>query len=298
MGFVIHRFIAHNGAIREASDRLLSPGQVGLLSGWGVFSTLRVAHGALFAFERHWARIARDAAALHVPLPPDPEALRRTLLELVEANGAYNSTLRLVIVRNEGGMWSGPSTGARSDVIALTADSKDWGHGVKLACVANARHAACQFAGAKMLSWAMNLTWLETAQARGFDEAVLLNERGEVAECTSANIFIANGNQVWTPPLASGCLPGVTREIILGGIHPPEIAIGEKTLVPADLESADEVFITSTTRNLLPVLQIEGKAVGPGAQARTAIERTFAAYVRWYVAERAGAPMDRLPSGK
>ena len=117
-----------------------------------------------------------------------------------------------------------------------------------------------------------------------------MNERGEVAECTSANIFIANGNQVWTPPLASGCLPGVTREIILGGIHPPEIAIGEKTLVPADLESADEVFITSTTRNLLPVLQIEGKSVGPGAQARTAIERTFAAYVRRYVAEQAGAP--------
>jgi branched-chain amino acid aminotransferase len=293
MGFVIHRFIAHNGAIREASDRLLSAGQVGLLSGWGVFSTLRVADGALFAFERHWARISRDAAALHVPLPPDPEALRRNLLDLVEANGAHNATLRLVIVRNTGGMWSGPSTGAASDVIALTADSKEWGRGVKLACVENARHAACQFAGAKMLSWAMNLTWLETAQERGFDEAVLLNERGEVAECTSANIFIANGNQVWTPPLASGCLPGVTREIILGAIHAPGIEIGEKSLTLADLESADEVFITSTTRNLLPVLQIEGKAVGHGAPARRAIEEAFAAYVRRYVAEQAGAPVEQ-----
>jgi branched-chain amino acid aminotransferase len=244
-----------------------------------------VANGVIFAFERHWARISRDAAALHVPLPPDPEALRRNLLELVEANRAYNSTLRLVIVRNTGGMWSGPPSGALSDVIALTADSKDWGHGVKLACVENGRHAACPFAGAKILSWAMNLTWLETAQARGLDEVILLNERGEVAECTSANIFIANGNQVWTPPLASGCLPGVTREIILGGIHVPGIEIGEKTLAPAELESADEVFITSTTRNLLPVLQIEGKAVGRGAQTRTAIAEAFAAYVRRYVGE-------------
>ena len=286
MGFVIHRYVAHNGAIREASDRLLSPGQVGLLSGWGVFSTLRVADGALFAFERHWARISRDAAALHVPLPPDPEAVRRSLLELVEANGAYNSTLRLVIVRNTGGMWSGPPSGATSDVIALTADSKDWGCGVKLAYVENARYSACEFAGAKILSWAMNLTWLETVQARGFDEAILLNERGEVAECTSANIFIANGNQVWTPPLRSGCLPGVTREIILSGIDVPGIVIGEKTLAPAEVESAEDVFITSTTRNLLPVVRIEGKTVGRGAQARIAIDEAFAAYVRKYVGKQ------------
>jgi branched-chain amino acid aminotransferase len=283
---VIHRFILHNGAIREASERVLSPSQVGLLSGWGVFSTLRVADGALFAFERHWARIARDAAALHVPLPPDSEAVRRSLLELVEANRAYNSTLRLVIVRNSGGMWSGPAGGTPCDVMALTAESKNWGVGVNLAYVENARHAAGEFSGAKMLSWAPNLTWLESAQARGFDEVILLNERGEVAECTSANIFIANGSQVWTPPLASGCLPGVTREIILGGIETPGIEIGEKTLAPADLESADEVFITSTTRTLLPVLRIEGKPVGPREHARTSVEAVFAAYVRRYVAEQ------------
>ena len=91
---------------------------------------------------------------------------------------------------------------------------------------------------------------------------------------------------MWTPPLASGCLPGVTREIILGAIHAPGIEIGEKTLTPADLESADDVFITSTTRNLLPVLQIEGKTVGGGAEARAAIDEAFAAYVRRYIGEQ------------
>src|SRR5271167_5015280 len=100
----IHNHILHNGEIRDASAPLLMAGQVGLLSGWGVFSTLRVADGVLFAFERHWARITRDAAAFHVTIPNDPERVRRKLLELVEANGAYNSTLRLVIVRNGGGM--------------------------------------------------------------------------------------------------------------------------------------------------------------------------------------------------
>ena len=282
---MLHRHILHNGVIREVSEPVLSPGQSGLLSGWGVFSTLRVADGVLFAFERHWARIRRDAAAFHISVPDDAGEVQRQLLELVEANQAHNAALRLAIVRNGPGMWADPSVGRASDLIALTADSKDWGDSVKLAYVRDARHAASPFAGTKILSWAMNLTWLESVQSRGFDEAILLNERGEVAECTSANIFIANGSQVWTAPLSSGCLPGITREVLLGDIHLPGIAIGEKTLMPADLESADEVFITSTTRNLLPVLQIEEKKVGRSERALQALERAFSEFVKGYVAE-------------
>jgi branched-chain amino acid aminotransferase len=283
MEFVLHRFVLHNDRIRDASDHVLSPGQVGLLAGWGVFTTLRVADGVPFAFERHWARIARDAAAMHVPLPQDAEEVRRRLLELIEANRAFNATLRLVIVRNGGGMWAGPSTGRASDVIALTADSKDWGEGVKLAYVKNARHAACEFSGAKILSWAMNLTWVESAQERGLDEVVLLNEHGEVAECTSANIFASTGGQVWTPPINAGCLPGITREVLLGEIHVPGIQIAEKNLTTAELESADEVFITSTTRNLLPVLEIEGKKIGRTDQTRHRLAEVFGEFVDRYV---------------
>ncbi|HKE21134.1 MAG TPA: aminotransferase class IV [Bryobacteraceae bacterium] len=282
---MLHRFILHNDQIREATDPCLAPGQVGLLSGWGVFSTLRVAEGVLFAFERHWARITRDAAAFHVPIPPDPEHVRQKLLELVEANGAYDSTLRAAIVRNGGGMWAAPAMGSGSDVIALTADSKDWGTGVKLASQTQARHAACEFAGTKILSWAMNLTWLENAQRRGFDEVILLNERGEVAECTSANIFIANGGEVSTPPLSSGCLPGITREVLLGEIHVPGIRIAEKTLRLEDLVAADEVFITSTTRDLLPVVKIEERAVGRAHKTRIALSHAFGDFIRKYVAE-------------
>ena len=287
---MIHRYVLHNQEIREAGDLSLSPGQIGLLSGWGVFSTLRVAEGVLFAFERHWARISRDAAAFHVSIPQDPEAVRRKLLELVEANQAYNSTLRLVIVRNCGGMWAGPSNGRESDVIALTADSKNWGNGVKLAYQTNGRHASCPFAGTKILSWAMNLTWAETAHNRGFDEVILLNEHGHVAECTSANIFAAVGNEVFTPPLSSGCLPGITREVLLGEVHLPGIRIAEKDLTPADLEAADAVFITSTTRDLLPVKQIEDRQIGRSDTARVALQDAFSAYVDRYIAEHKKQP--------
>jgi branched-chain amino acid aminotransferase len=286
---VLHRFILHNDRIHEASEPVLAPGQVGLLAGWGVFTTLKVSGGVPFAFERHWARISRDAAAMHVPLPGDPAALRQRLLELVEANGAFHSTLRLVIVRNGGGMWAGPSNGRASDVIALTADSKDWGDGVKLGIVAHARHAACEFSTTKILSWAMNLTWVENAQQRGLDEVILLNELGEVAECTSANIFVSTGGQVWTPPISSGCLPGITREVLLGEIHVPGIQIAEKRLTPAELEAADEVFITSTTRNLLPVREIEGKAIGRTEETSRALSEAFGEYVDRYVASRKAA---------
>jgi branched-chain amino acid aminotransferase len=284
---VLHRNVLHNDQIQLVTDLALSPGQVGLLAGWGVFSTLRVADGVLFAWDRHWARIQRDAVALHVELPYDSETVRLKLLELIDANQAANCTLRVVIVRNGGGMWAGPSNGRESDLIALTADSKDWGDSVNLAYVREARHAASEFTGAKILSWAMNLTWLESAQRRGFDEVILLNERGEVAECTSANIFIANGNEVWTPPLSSGCLPGITREVILHEIHTPGIRVGEKALLPADLESADEIFITSTTRDLLPVARIEARQVGRSDHARAALAQSFAEYLRNYVAAHA-----------
>src|SRR5450755_259554 len=119
--------------------------------------------------------MSKDAAALGVLLP-DPELVHRKLVAVVAANQAFDSTLRVVVVRNIGGMWEGPGVGRASDLIALTSATKEWGSGVRLCYTPNARYAAGEFAGAKILSWAMNLTWLEKAQMRGFDETILLNE--------------------------------------------------------------------------------------------------------------------------
>ena len=147
-------------------------------------------------------------------------------------------------------------------------------------------YAASEFAGTKNLSWSENLTWYERAHEQGLDEVVLLNERGEVCECTSANIFAAVSRhkaQVWTPPLASGCLPGVTRALLLEEIRVPGLQVGEKTLLPADLEAADEIFITSTTRELLPVVSVEGLKVGSqrgeNGKVREQLQKAFTAYV-------------------
>ncbi len=278
----MHRFLLHNDEIRDAGDRIVSPGQVGLLNGWGVFSTIRVYDGVMFQWERHWARMQRDAARLRVPFPENSAWLEDRLNRLIDANQAWNSTLRVVVIRNQGGMWQGPAATRQFDAVAFTAEVNQWGESVRLGMVPHARHAANEFAGVKYLSWSQNLTWYERAHEQGYDEVVLLNERGEVSELTSANIFIVEGENVWTPPLSSGCLPGITRLVLIDEMK----VAREKTLFPADLEKADEVFITSTTRELMPVVFVEGLKLRGARTVTDRLEAAFKQHVESYVAPR------------
>jgi len=282
----IHTQILHNREIRPASEPAFRAGQLGLLAGWGVFTTLRIADGALFAWERHWARLSRDARLLNIPMPPEADVLEESLLRLVDANGHPDCTLRLVIVRNGGGMWEGPGSGNPSDIVAMTADSKAWGENARLAIQPNGRFAAGEFAGAKILSWGQNLTWAERAHRQGFDETVLLNERGSVAECTSANIFAVVGSEVHTPPLTDGCLGGITREVLMNELGISGISFKERSLFIDDLYNADEVFITSTTRDLMPVSEIAGRQLNRTSTVRKLLATEFSRFVAQDIASR------------
>ncbi len=278
----------HHREIRNAQELLLSAGQVGFLNGWGVFSTLRVSQGALFAFERHYARLQRDAELMHVPFVLSPDELYARLTSLVEANEAWDAVLRVALIRNRGGIFEGPNMARDYDLLAFTAPLTSWGEGARLTYVPDARFAASPFAGTKVTSWAQNLTWYEKAHEDGFDEAALLNEFGEVSECTSANIFLIRGKCVWTPPLASsGCLPGVTRAILLQEIHLAGIEIGERRISPSELEDADLVFLTSTTRDLRPVTAIDGALLRQKRQVFNPLRDAFWAYRSAYIANLA-----------
>ena len=282
----MHPYLLHNEEIRATRDQVIAPGQVGFLNGWGVFTTIRVYNGVMFAWERHWARLCRDAKRMYVPMPQDPEWLESILYKLIDANQAQEATLRVAIVRNKGGLFEGPDIERDFDVIAFTRGVNDWGDSVKLGIVPQARHAANEFAGVKFISWAQNLTWYEQAHRRGFDEVVLLNERNEVSECTSANIFTVFGDRVFTPQLSSsGCLAGITRDVLLNDIRIPGIEICEHVLLPADLQSADEVFITSTTREILPVKSIDSLYTAVGHTMIARLQEAFTAYHRDYTAQ-------------
>jgi branched-chain amino acid aminotransferase len=280
----LHRLFLHNDDILDTHAKTLAAGQTGLLNGWGVFSTMRIADGVLFAWERHWDRMRHDAALMRVPFPPAPDWLRSRLLRLVEANSAWNATLRVAVVRNRGGLFEGPDQPRDFDVIAFTTDLNPWGSSVRLALKPHGRYAQSEFAGVKVMSWAQNLAWYEEAHQRGFDEVLLLNERGEVSECTSANIFAVHGSEVWTPPLSSGCLPGVTRALLLEELRVPGVTALEKTLLPRDLEGADQVFVTSSTRDFLPVASIEGLNVRSQGGVLEKLSKGFEDYRRDYVA--------------
>ena len=278
----MHPYVLYNDQIVRSTEPLLRPGQLGLLSGWGVFTTLRIYDGVPFAFERHWQRLSRDAELLHVPLEQKPERVHASLLHLIEANGAREATMRLCVVRSEGGFWAGPGSGNPSDVVALTNTLQHWKDSVSLSVAENARHADSSFAGTKSLSWAHNLTLVETAKKQGFDEIILLNERGEAAECTSANLFAVKDGVTSTPPLPSGPLPGVTRAVMLEELDLADTPVVEKVLRLEHLYEADEVFITSTTRELLPVHRILGRELA-GAAADWPVMKKLRQALRDYI---------------
>lgn len=284
---IMHRFLLHNDAIRPTAEPCLSPGQVGFMNGWGVFSTLRVAEGVQFAFEKHWARMQRDAERMHVPFPGDPLELRAALDKLITANEAYNATLRVAVVRNHGGPFEAPGCDRPFELIAFTTDLKDWGRSVRLTVKADARHGAAEFRGAKITAWANNLTWSEQAHQKGFDEVILLDEEGRVSECTSANIFAQFGKRFVTPPLASGCLPGITREILLELDPADQFTIEEQHLGLHQLQDADAVFITSSTRDLLGVAEVEGLQIQQNWDGLERLQRRFSQYRDDYVARQA-----------
>lgn len=282
---VIHRFAIHNGSLVPSAEIRLSPFQTGLLSGWGLFSTLRIYRGVPFALEDHLARLEADAAKLRVDAE---DWLRRTpalFEELIGANGAAEAMARIYLIRNHGGLLDQPSPHP-TDLLIFTADLRDWGRSAKLRLVPAARLAEGPLAATKSLSWAHNLAWLEAAVQAGFDDALLLNERGEIAECTSANIFIARGGELLTPPLSSGALAGVSRKAILEGGARAGLPVRETALFPADLRSADEVFLSSSTREVQSVSQVDDYALPPAGPITTRVRTILTAEIERYIAQR------------
>ena len=277
--------IFHNDRILPLSEAHLSPGQVGLLSGWGVFTTLRIYQGRPFAFERHWSRMSRDAARLGVPLPYDSEAVRDATVDLARVNNCPEAMARLTFVKNQGGLWADAEGLGETDLLIFTRPVVAWPATERLLLAPGGIFAAGQYSGAKMLSWVSHAAVLREAHEKGYDDALLTNEKDQLAECTSANIFLIRDGKVLTPPLSSGCLGGITREILVE-IAPTEgIELIEEALTVGDLAKAEEVFISSTTREVAPIEYISPswKYPAPGPMTLR-IAQVFKAYVQSWLA--------------
>jgi branched-chain amino acid aminotransferase len=212
--------------------------------------------------------------------------VRAQLAQLIQANQVIEGSVRIYVIYNNVGIWRSEEEFPEVDLILYSGGLPAFHELATLALRENGRHAASPLAGVKVTSWLNNVWCLHEAREGGFDEVVLLNERGEVAECTTANVFCVQGGRVLTPPLDSGCLEGVTRALLLEIAPGAGVPAEERVLRPEDLLAADEVFISSTNRSLLGVGELRGHiyADAPGPVTHK-LEKVFAEYIANYVAQ-------------
>ena len=287
---MIHRHVFHNEQLLPIEKMRLSPGQAGLICGWGLFTTLRIVRGEAFAFERHWRRLEKDAAIVRMPMPYAGPRVRVNLQEVIRVNGVTEGCARIYLVYNQVGFWRSEEAGPAVDLVIYTAPLPEYREPVRLGLREHGRHAASPLAGVKTISWLNNVWSVAEAQKEGFDEVILLNERGEVAECTAANVYLVKGDQILTPPLSSGCLEGVTRGVLFEVAGEAGVSVKEQVLRPEDLYTAEEIFISSTNRNVIGVGEIAGNGFegAPGPVTKR-VDEAFTAYVDEYVARRNAA---------
>ncbi len=252
-----------NDALVDAEHATVSVLDHGLTVGDGVFETVLVRDGSAFAITRHLDRLQRSLAGLGIS-GPDPTLIRHAVDTVVSDSGVSTDFSRLRITVTSG---AGPFGSERGDVaptlvVTMTA-SAPWPSTTSLATVPWTRNERSAIAGLKTTSYAENAIALALAKRRGASEAVLADTQGRLSECTGSNVFVVVAGEVFTPSLDTGCLAGVTRDLVLewGGTVAP---MHEGHLPYDVLFTADEVFITSSTRDVHPVVGVDDLEMSAG----------------------------------
>lgn len=257
-----------HGRLVEGSDAQVSVLDHGFTVADGVFETLKVTRAGAFAVTRHLRRLASSAEVLALQ-PPELDVVRGAIHDAVDAwrrDGGEMGRLRVTFTAGPAPLGSDRGDAEPTLVVAVT-DTTPWPETTSAITVPWTRNERSAVVGAKTTSYAENVVALREAHARGASEAILANTRGHLCEGTGTNVFIVRDGQLLTPSLASGCLPGITRELVL------EWFGGEEAELPlAVLHEADEVLLTSSTRDVHPVVRVDGRSwheVGPaGARLR------------------------------
>src|SRR5512133_2841680 len=245
----MHPFVFHNDELLPIEQARLSPGQAGLINGWGVFTTVRTYRGQPFRLDKHLERLERDARILEIPLPVGYDALRERFMRLAAANKVGEACVRIYFIHNKIGIWKSAEPFPTVDLLMYSVDLPQRTGPTQLGLTSHGRYAAHPLTGTKVISWLNNAWMVETlAHHRGFDDVLLLNEREELSECTAANIYIVKDGKTSTPLLSSGCLAGVSRATLMELAKQAGTPIIERAIPKEELLTADEVFITSTTR--------------------------------------------------
>lgn len=245
---------AESRGLVDSTAAHINPFDHGLTVGDGVFETLRVSKGQPFALTRHLERLARSAQVLGLP-SVDPEEVRRGVHEVVRANGdgSMLGRLRITVTSGEGPLASDRADSEPTVVIALV-PMNPWPATTTAIFTPWRRNENSPIVGAKSTSYAENVVALAWARECGYSEGLFTSTSGLVSEGTGSNVFIVRDGEVLTPPLSTGCLAGITRELVIEWCG---ATVGEFTR--DECLSADEVFLTSSTRDVHPVVQLNDR---------------------------------------
>jgi branched-chain amino acid aminotransferase len=260
-----------NGKLVPEAEATVSVFDHGLLYGDGVFEGIRTYNNRVFLLRDHIARLYRSAQAIALTIPMSQEEMRRAVLATCKANDCRNGYIRLVVTRGVGNLGLNPFSCKTPQVIIIASTiqlypQEFYEQGLRIITVPTQRnHPEALSPNVKSLNYLNNIMAKVEAINSGVQEAVMVNHLGLVAEATGDNIFTLNGKILATPPSWCGCLIGITRDAVMKVAAADGFTVRETPLTRYDLYTADEIFLTGSAAEIVPVVEIDKRTIGTGA---------------------------------
>lgn len=259
-----------NGEYFSREEAKISVYDHGLLYGDGVFEGMRIYHGRVFRLQQHLIRLWESARAIALPMPISMDQMTADVNATVAKNELESGYVRLVVTRGAGPLGLDPFRCADPQVIIIV-DSISlypesyYDDGLELVTAATIRnHPAALSPRIKSLNYLNNVLAKIEGLRAGCIEAVMLNHKGEVAECTGDNLFIVKAGRLLTPPVEAGILEGITRNVVLELAEQAGITADQVPLTRHDLYVADECFLTGSAAEVIPAVKLDGREIGSG----------------------------------
>jgi len=276
----MERIVYLNGALVPRSQARISPFDLGFLYGYGLFETMRAYSGHIFRLELHLERLVGSARLLGIPL--NTRDLERACYDTLKANNLANARIRLTVSIGEGEATPNPPKHPKPTVLVIAASytpppTEVYRNGYKAVVSPTRQNSQSPLSHLKTVNYLNQLLARREAKEKGADEAILLNERGFLCEGSTNNVFLVSKGNLTTPDEESGCLPGITRQVVIELAKELGLKVAEREVRLEELLNADEAFLTSSLIELMPLTEVNSEPIGRGKRGKVT-ERLMSAY--------------------
>lgn len=270
-----------NGKLYEKENAKVSVFDHGLLYGDGVFEGIRAYKRRVFKLSEHIERLYESAKTIMLDIPLSKQEMARAVVLTLKANNLSDSYIRLIVTRGEGDLGLDPRKCTKGPGIIIITDTialypqKYYTEGLEIMTVPTVRNQPEALnPQIKSLNYLNNILAKIEAVNNGYNEAIILNSQGYVAECTGDNIFIVKGGQLFTPPAYTGILKGITRDTVLELASSSGIRTHEQVITRHEVYNADECFLTGTAAEVIPIVKIDARVIGQGKPGQMTLKLT------------------------